>query len=136
MTKHLTKSLIDLRGFGLASQSDSKLCLDHVERGFDIGSLVIALHKAFGVVVIEMVHRLPNRRLSGRGFVALTVRLEGNVRLCMVVINGDRVNRHLALPMSCALNVTCGHPANTIRCAIESALTMPALLFESIRGRR
>ena len=55
MTKHLTKSLINLRGFGFASLGNSKPRFDHMKRGFDVGSHVIALPKTFGVVVIQMV---------------------------------------------------------------------------------
>ena len=92
---HLTKSLIDLGGFGLASQGNSKLRRDHVERGFDVRPLVIALHEPLGVVVIQMVHAFPNRGArSPRGLPPITrcaVRLKGNVGLCVVVYYGLQV---------------------------------------------
>ncbi|MGI8918163.1 MAG: hypothetical protein ACR2H6_06130 [Pyrinomonadaceae bacterium] len=53
---HLTKSLIDLRGFGLAAQRVAKLCLDHAERRFDVASLVVALHEPFRVVSEQVKH--------------------------------------------------------------------------------
>lgn len=64
MTQHLTKSLIDLRGFGFASQGDSKLRFDHVKRGLDHRPLVIALHEPFGETV-EMKHLPPECRWEG-----------------------------------------------------------------------
>lgn len=59
MAEHLTKSLIDLSGFSLASQGNAKLCFDHVERGFDVAALVIALHESLRVVAIQMKHLFP-----------------------------------------------------------------------------
>ena len=46
VTENLTKSLIDLRGFGLAPQRVAKLRLDHAERRFDVAALVIAFHES------------------------------------------------------------------------------------------
>ena len=43
MTKHLTQSLVNLRRERPASQLLAKLTLDQVERGFDVGSLVVVL---------------------------------------------------------------------------------------------
>jgi hypothetical protein len=43
MTKHLTKSLIDLRRECLTSEPLTKLTLDHMKRGFGVGSLVVVL---------------------------------------------------------------------------------------------
>ncbi len=54
VTQHFTKSLIDLRWFGLASQGDSKPRLDHVERGFDVRAFVVALHEALRVVAVKV----------------------------------------------------------------------------------
>lgn len=64
MTQYLTQSLIDLRGFGLAPQGNSKLRFDHVECRFDVRPLVIALHEAFGIEVIKVIHLLPDRRVT------------------------------------------------------------------------
>jgi hypothetical protein len=49
VTKNLTKSLINLRGFSLTSQRITKFCLDHAERRFDVAALMVALHKPFRV---------------------------------------------------------------------------------------
>ncbi|MEN3326570.1 MAG: hypothetical protein V7638_1377 [Acidobacteriota bacterium] len=49
MTKHLTKSLIDLRGLSLTAQPVAELRLDHTECRFDITSLVVALKKDLAV---------------------------------------------------------------------------------------
>jgi hypothetical protein len=81
VTENLTKSLIDLRGFGLASQGDFKLRLDHVKRGFDVRPLVIALHESFGVEVKQVIHLLPNRRVPLPAVVTGTVGLERNIWL-------------------------------------------------------
>jgi hypothetical protein len=46
VTQHLTKSLVDLSGFGLASQGDSKFRFEHMERRFHVAALVVTLHEA------------------------------------------------------------------------------------------
>lgn len=76
MTEHLTKSLIDLRGFGLTSQRVTKLRLDHMKGRFDVAALVIALHEPFRVVVEEVVHLFPNSRTSRPTVDTAAVRLE------------------------------------------------------------
>jgi len=43
MTKHLAQSLVDLRRERSNPQALTKLTLDHVERRFDIRSLVVVL---------------------------------------------------------------------------------------------
>lgn len=78
MTKHLTQRLIDLRRFGLASQGDSELRFDHRERGFDIRAFVVALHKLFRVVAVQVIHLLPKNGMSFRFGLLLAVALERN----------------------------------------------------------
>ena len=78
VTKNLTKSLIDLRGFGLAAQVIPELRLNHAERGFDVRTLVIVLHKLLCVVAVEMKHPFPNR--AAELLRTRRVALKGNVR--------------------------------------------------------
>lgn len=61
MAKHLTKCFVDLRRFGLASQRVAKLRLAHVERGFDVAALVIALHESVLIQRVEVIHARPPR---------------------------------------------------------------------------
>lgn len=68
MSKDFAQGFVNLRRAGLASEAIAKLSLDHVEGCFDVRPLVIALHKAFLIVRVEMKHSFPNRRviLAGR----------------------------------------------------------------------
>src|ERR1700674_874609 len=88
MAENLTKRLVDLSGFGFASQGNAELCFDHVERGFDVRAFVIALHKPLRVETVKMKHLFPNGGVSAIRLSAIkrhTVRLEGNVGLCVMV---------------------------------------------------
>jgi hypothetical protein len=62
VTKNLTKSLIDLRGFGLASKAIAELGFDHAEGSFDVAALVILLHKPSLVEFVVVVHLTPEGR--------------------------------------------------------------------------
>jgi hypothetical protein len=57
--KHLTESLINLRGFGLTSQAVTELCLDHTERPLDVRPLVVLLEEPFLIVGIIVEHPTP-----------------------------------------------------------------------------
>ena len=61
VTQNLTESLIDLCGFGLASQVIPELRFNHAERGFNIRTLVIVLHELLCVVAVIVKHSFPNR---------------------------------------------------------------------------
>lgn len=94
MTENLTKRFVDLGRSGLAPQGNAKLCLDHVERGFDVGTLVIALHEPFGVVAIQVIHLIPKGRARASGLLRViplrAVGLERNVGHRMVI--NDRLH--------------------------------------------
>ena len=64
MTENLTKSLINLRDFGLAPQAVAKLCLDHAERRFNVASFVVLLEKPFLVVAIVVKKSAPKGGLA------------------------------------------------------------------------
>ena len=82
MCQDFAKGFVDLCRSGLASKAVAKLRLDHVERGFDVGSFVIALHEAFLIVGIEVEHSFPNRRVV---LASRAVRLESDERLRVMV---------------------------------------------------
>jgi hypothetical protein len=80
VTQHLTKSLIDLSGLGLASQRDSELRLDQVKRGFNVRSFVIALHESLRIEVIQVKHLL-----SGSGLRSKTKTAQIHEALCKIL---------------------------------------------------
>ena len=61
MTQNFTKSLIDLRRYGLASQLIPELCFDDMEGRFDVRAFVIVLHELLCVVAVVVKHSFPNR---------------------------------------------------------------------------
>ena len=85
MTQNLTESLIDLRGFGFAPQGNSKLCLDLMERRFNIRALVVMRHELLGVVAVQVVHLLPKSRATLPDVLRSAVALKRNVRPSVVV---------------------------------------------------
>ncbi|HKP38489.1 MAG TPA: hypothetical protein VJT71_16640 [Pyrinomonadaceae bacterium] len=59
MRQHFAKSFIDLCRARFTSQTVAKLGLNHAESGFDIRTLVIALHKPFTIEVVKMKTSVP-----------------------------------------------------------------------------
>lgn len=105
MTQNLTKSLIDLRRFGFASQAIAKLCLDHAERRFNVGSLVVLLQEPCLIEVV-IVEKSPPKSAFSSPTLSLVVRLllapcklrraiylERNVRHGVMVYYGLKIIR-------------------------------------------
>jgi hypothetical protein len=120
VTQNLTKSLIDLSGFGLASQGNSKLRLDHVKRSFDVRPLVVALHKPLRVETVKMKHLPPDSGTSSirlRPIKGHTVALEGNVRLRVMVYHRLQISTTKTAQINEAL---CKVLCHNLCCLIQS----------------
>ena len=78
MTKYLAQRLIDLRSLRFASQEISELRLDHVERRFDIGSLVVVLH------VMSLIRHVVVKEPLPHGVLLLIVSLKACYALAAV----------------------------------------------------
>jgi hypothetical protein len=59
MTENLTKSFIDHRNVGLASQSVAELAFHHRERGFDVRPFVVMRHEFVAPKLEVMEHFRP-----------------------------------------------------------------------------
>src|ERR1041385_7223775 len=80
MAKHLTQRFVDLRGQGLTAKSLTKLTLDHMKRGFDVGAFMVVRQEFFAVLMVEVKHACPELRLLFPFRYADRIRFERNVR--------------------------------------------------------
>src|ERR1051326_4412695 len=59
MTKHLTKSFVDLRGLRFTAQAVTELCFDHTEGCLNVAALVIPLKEELAVELVVVIHPSP-----------------------------------------------------------------------------
>ena len=64
VAENFKERLVDLRDLGSASQTISKLRLDHREGRFDVAALVVLLEKPFLVVAVVVIHPTPKFTLA------------------------------------------------------------------------
>jgi len=91
VTQHLAQCLVDLRRECSTSQALTKLTLDHVKRGFDVGPLVVVLQKLRAIERVKVAHPRPQLRLRRMDRLRHRVSLKRNVRDCAGQKNASSV---------------------------------------------